>query len=82
MIISQHHELPEGNGFPNALHHTRIAPLSALFIVAHDFLFYFERTKNANLVTFAKEQEHRYTQGHFKKILRKILNDQSVEEAA
>lgn len=35
-IVAQHHELPDGTGFPQGLNHTRIAPLTAIFIVAHD----------------------------------------------
>ena len=34
-IIAQHHELPNGKGFPLGINHTKISPLAALFIVAH-----------------------------------------------
>ncbi len=37
VIIAQHHERPDGSGFPRGLTHTRIAPIASVFIVAHDF---------------------------------------------
>ena len=36
LIIAQHHERPDGSGFPRSLSSTYIAPLTAIFIVAHD----------------------------------------------
>ena len=38
VIISQHHELPDGTGFPRGLNYQRITPLSTVFIVAHDLV--------------------------------------------
>lgn len=37
-IILQHHETPNGQGFPRGLSSSHIAPLSCLFIVAHEFV--------------------------------------------
>lgn len=37
-IIEQHHERPDGTGFPHKLNHQRITPLSAIFIVASKFM--------------------------------------------
>ncbi|MBI2520063.1 MAG: HD domain-containing protein [Bdellovibrio sp.] len=37
-IVLQHHETPEGNGFPNGLHHSKLSLLSCIFIVAHTFV--------------------------------------------
>lgn len=37
-IIKQHHERPDGKGFPIGIDHGRINQLSALFIVAHRFV--------------------------------------------
>lgn len=39
-IIVQHHERPDGSGFPRALTHSRIGPLATVFIVAHDLVSY------------------------------------------
>lgn len=38
IIIQQHHEKPDGSGFPHKLNHQRITPLSAIFIVASSFI--------------------------------------------
>lgn len=37
-IIEQHHEMPDGSGFPHKLNHQRITPLSAIYIVASKFM--------------------------------------------
>jgi len=34
-IVAQHHEMPNGSGFPRGLSHTNINPLSCVFILAH-----------------------------------------------
>jgi len=36
-LLSQHHEKPEGKGFPNKLGHLKISPLCCIFILAHDY---------------------------------------------
>lgn len=37
-IIEQHHELPDGKGFPNGIVATRINQLSAIFIIGQHFI--------------------------------------------
>lgn len=37
-ILMQHHEKPDGTGFPRGLSGSQIHPLSCLFIVVHDFV--------------------------------------------
>lgn len=37
-IIEQHHERPDGTGFPYGKDYNQITPLSCVFIVAHDFV--------------------------------------------
>jgi response regulator RpfG family c-di-GMP phosphodiesterase len=34
-IIAQHHERPDGSGFPHQIDYKKIAPLSAIFIMSH-----------------------------------------------
>jgi response regulator RpfG family c-di-GMP phosphodiesterase len=43
ILVEQHHELPDGTGFPLGLKGNRIHPLSSIFIVAEDFVDYFIR---------------------------------------
>ncbi|MGE0617041.1 MAG: HD-GYP domain-containing protein, partial [Bacteriovoracia bacterium] len=72
-IIAQHHEQPDGSGFPRGLTHTHISPLGALFIVAHDLIsFVFEKGGPSNIDLFLQEflilTKDRYAVGNFKKI--------------
>lgn len=81
-IVSQHHELPDGSGFPNQLHHTRIAPLSALFIIAHDFLRYFEQHGTPDLPGFVAASQGKYNSGQFKRILAVLAQAKDLNRAA
>ncbi|CAM9994085.1 unnamed protein product [Chrysoparadoxa australica] len=38
IVIAQHHERPDGSGFPYGKDYNNLLPLSCLFIVAHDFV--------------------------------------------
>ncbi len=75
IIIFQHHERPDGTGFPRGLTHSRISPLSAVFIVAHDFVrFILEKeivgTLNANAIDeFIRTHSPKYPLGNFRKVL-------------
>ncbi len=40
IIIRQHHEKPDGGGFPAGLKNAKISPLSALFIMAEDIIYH------------------------------------------
>lgn len=37
-VIVQHHENASQTGFPNRIHHTKISQLTAIFIIAHEFV--------------------------------------------
>ena len=68
-LIIQHHERPDGSGYPNGLTHTQIHPLSCLFIMAHDLLDYqLENPGQATLAKFQEVSAGKYTVGHFKKL--------------
>ena len=70
VIISQHHERCDGTGFPNKLNHVRIAPLSCVFIVAHDLLCFYETAKDQfKIEEFIELRQNEYSAGYFKKIL-------------
>lgn len=72
-IIAQHHEQPDGSGFPRGLTHLRIAPLAALFIVSHDLVHNLILQGNGfNLSTFIAEREKFYTAGNFAKVFKSI----------
>ncbi len=68
-IIAQHHELPDGSGFPHHLNHTKISPLSALFIVAHDLCHkLYELGEVFDMLRFLEEFDQKYPLGYFQKI--------------
>jgi len=72
-IIFQHHERPNGEGFPRQMKQNQIAPLAALFIVAHDFVKYsFANPTNLSVTDYVKSKEDFYILGNFKKIVRLI----------
>lgn len=74
-IILQHHERPDGSGFPRALTHTHISPLGAVFIVAHDLVSaIFDPSKPFVLEEFIESKKKEYYVGNFKKLHGHLAN--------
>jgi HD-GYP domain-containing protein (c-di-GMP phosphodiesterase class II) len=70
VIVSQHHERPDGGGFPRGLSHMQIAPLGALFIVAHDLTQHLlEQKEKFSLPAYIADRATLYSAGNFKKIM-------------
>ena len=69
MIISQHHEKPDGSGWPRRLEGPNISPLSSLFIVAHDIVDQIFTHGTKDMDKFYNQYREKYSSGHFKKIL-------------
>lgn len=69
-IVLQHHEKPDGTGFPHKLNSLRISPLSALFIVAHDIVRKIHQDENFDIKSFLLNDRPEYNYGPFKRILR------------
>lgn len=70
IIVQQHHERPNGSGFPRGLLFNYISPLSSLFVVAHDLTqeILFKRT-GFQLKQFVSDRKPLYNQGNFKKVM-------------
>jgi HD-GYP domain-containing protein (c-di-GMP phosphodiesterase class II) len=71
-IILQHHERPDGSGYPRGLFHTHIDPLSTTFIVSHDLLDFFLQSRSsgaATLAEFLNLGKKRYAHGNFRKLI-------------
>ncbi|MCM2322851.1 MAG: response regulator [Oligoflexia bacterium] len=68
IILTQHHEQPDGTGFPYRQNYRRMSPLSSVFIVAHDLVNCSYGETPLDLKTFLERTERRYSVGHFKKI--------------
>lgn len=68
-IILQHHERPDGSGFPRGLSHHHISPLAAVFIVAHDLVsaIYSIDTPFV-LEQFIENTKEQYHAGNFRKL--------------
>ena len=76
IIILEHHERPDGLGFPRKLHYRQIAPLSALFIIAHDLLNYLYFTGRAgSLSEYVSLRAEEYSKGSFKNIFKILQNE-------
>lgn len=79
-IILDHHERPDGKGFPLGLTASNIPPLSCVFILSHeivDFLI-FNNFQTQLLASKIQEMESHWSKGNFKRpfeCLRSILMD-------
>ncbi len=76
-IISQHHELPDGSGFPRKLTHSQISPLSSVFIFAHDLLSFMllnvpAKDRMSMISTFLARNPGKYDKGNFGKITAQV----------
>lgn len=68
-IILQHHERPDGSGFPRGLTQHHISPLSAVFIVSHDLVSaLFDPNTPFVLEQFIESTKDLYHAGNFRKL--------------
>lgn len=82
-IVAQHHELPDGSGFPMKLNHSRIAPLSAIFIVAHDMAQFTTQNHYVfDLNRFLAKMGDKYVGSQFKKIVTTLQSMQELKNSA
>lgn len=78
-IVSQHHERPNGSGYPRGLVVRFFTPLSALFIVAQDLIEYSEENGDISFDGFFKKKELEYNVGIFRKIARALQTDTTLQ---
>jgi response regulator RpfG family c-di-GMP phosphodiesterase len=79
-IILDHHELPDGSGFPQGLQSSNTPPMSCVFILSHDVVdFLIENNfQTQYLASKFQEMEATWNQGNYKRIFscaREILLD-------
>ena len=72
-MLLQQKELPDGSGFPHSLTSSQIAPLSALFIVAHYFVDYVIDHPDWSSRDFVKTYQTRLKGQYFQKIFQAML---------
>lgn len=76
-LILQHHERPDGSGFPTGMKGAQIAPLAAVFIVAHDIIDHMTQMGSGfSLPHFLQSMEAHYATGTFRQIW-KVLSSHS-----
>lgn len=75
VIIAQHHERPDGTGFPRRLNATYIAPLAVVFIVAHDLAqFAIAKGPGFKVGEFLLTARDRFKSTQFRKVLDSLEN--------
>ncbi len=65
VIIRQHHERPDGSGFPLGLTADQIHPLAALLILAEDMIFHSVHNMGGDPEQYLREKQPFYSQGEF-----------------
>jgi HD-GYP domain-containing protein (c-di-GMP phosphodiesterase class II) len=78
-IIVQHHELPMGTGFPDALGAVHIHPLASLIMVAHDLVDWVidHPAPEPDVEAFIEAHAEKYKVGNFRKILKALYSLQA-----
>ncbi len=82
IIIEQHHEKPDGSGFPFGLHAAKIHPLAALFIIAEDLVNFLMGRKDLAIAAqeFVDSRSDLYKAGYFREILKTISPSKAEAE--
>jgi len=82
-IIVQHHERTDGSGFPRKLNHSRLAPLTCVFIVAHDLAQVLIRDGvGFDATKFIADCTERYNTNQFRKIISILTNLHNIKGLA
>jgi len=71
-IVAQHHERPDGTGFPRGLGQKQISQLSALFIIAHELIDFSIHHPDVPIETYYEKNAELLNQGNFKKIIQAL----------
>ena len=68
-VLRQHHELPNETGFPAKLSFSKIIPMSALFIVAHDLTDYIIENPTWNINSYIPLAKMKFKGQVFTKVI-------------
>lgn len=79
-IIEQHHELPDGSGFPNRYNASKLTAISSVFILASNFVtqLAIHGPTKLTMNSVLGAMNNHYNVGHFKeplKLLKKTIKD-------
>ena len=72
VLALQHHEMPDGSGFPMGLKADKISPLAALFIVANEFSYYYLTDDEPSVDDFLLKNQGRYDYVNFRKVVKAL----------
>ncbi len=72
ILALQHHEMPSGDGFPGKIKAERIAPLSALFIIANHCAVYFLEDEAPSMQDYLLKAESKFDSANFRKVLKAL----------
>lgn len=73
LIIRQHHERPQGKGFPKGVNHQSITALSAVYIVGHYFVDrmfdenYADEHQEERMANIISQMQEKFSSGVYKK---------------
>jgi response regulator RpfG family c-di-GMP phosphodiesterase len=69
-IILQHHETPDGTGFPRKILSSRITPMASVFILTEDLIQFIGDSQDVDerILSFLKLRESFYNSGNFRKV--------------
>ena len=68
IIIAQHHELPDGNGFPDGINGTRVKPYAAILCITIHFAQYILDNPNWDLKNYVAANKNKFRGGTFTKV--------------
>jgi|GEM_PF-1510325 len=77
-IVAQHHERPDGSGFPRGLVVRYFTPLSALFVIAQDLIEYADEHEDLSFDDFFSKKDLEYHVGIFRKLSRALRTDTTL----
>ncbi|MBF0208799.1 MAG: hypothetical protein HQK53_18195 [Oligoflexia bacterium] len=81
LIVEQHHETPAGSGFPKKINATRITPMSAVFIVAHDLVDFIVENETWSITEYIYKRKEEYHGTNFRKIMQSLEKVKTANKA-
>ena len=75
-IITDHHERPDGTGFPHGLTANQIPPLSCVFLISHHIVDYLYDVNfnTSSLADFIQSMQGEWDEGNFKRVFTSARN--------
>ncbi len=73
LVLMQHHERPDGSGFPHGLTAKEIHPTAAILIVALDLVNFYNENDKADFSKFLSDRAEYYSQGPFRNVFTALM---------